>query len=148
MSLFALHCYWEWNIRWKWVTLECIHPYLSILITIIIIWLKSVGNNGNSLIIVISWWRWWFEIFRCNSHKVTIEFIAMLGNKILITNLKWNDFHNEGEKESFIPEVGTLGLICILKAHQNACQHMNTTQIHLFTNGYYLVTNLICFWIG
>jgi hypothetical protein len=72
----------------------------------------------------------------------------MLGNKILITNLKWNDFHNEGEKESFIPEVGTLGLICILKAHQNTCRHMNTTQIHLFTNGYYLVTNLICFWIG
>ncbi len=43
------------------------------------------------------------------------EFIAMLGHKIVITVLKQSDSDNEGEKQSFISEVGTFGSICILK---------------------------------
>jgi len=37
------------------------------------------------------------------------EFIATLGNKIVITVFKQSDSDNEGEKQSFISEVGTLG---------------------------------------
>ncbi len=43
------------------------------------------------------------------------DFIAMLGHKIVTTVLKQSDSDNEGEKQSFISEVRTLGSICILK---------------------------------
>jgi hypothetical protein len=74
-----------------------------------------VGSNGRSLITAISWWRWWFDTFGSDSHKVMTEFIATLGNKIVITVLNRSDSDNEGGKQSFISEVGTLGSICILK---------------------------------
>jgi hypothetical protein len=41
-----------------------------------------------------------------------IALIAVLGNKIVITVLKWSGSHNEGANlESFISEVPTLGSI-------------------------------------
>ncbi len=69
------------------------------------------------------------------------ELIVMLGNKIVITVLKWSDSHNEGEKESFIWEVQTLGSICILKDDQNICWYMNTCQTHFFKNGFLLFSD-------
>jgi hypothetical protein len=75
----------------------------------------SSGQQWQSLITAISWWRWWFDTFGSDSHKVMTEFIATLGNKIVITVLNRSDSDNEGGKQSFISEVGTLGSICILK---------------------------------
>jgi hypothetical protein len=101
-------------------------------------WWPDISQWVVMAITAISWWRWWFDTFGSNSHKVMTELIAMLGNKIVITVLKWSDSHNEGEKDSFIWEVQTLGSICILKDHQNTCWHMNTCQTHLFKNGFWL----------
>ncbi len=72
--------------------------------------LIEVGEQSSSA--AISWWRWWFVTFASDSHKVMIALIAVLGNKIVITVLKWSGSHNEGANlESFISEVPTLGSI-------------------------------------
>jgi hypothetical protein len=98
-------------------------------------WLKLVSSHGSSSSAAISWWRWWFVTFASDSHKVMIALIAVLGNKIVITVLKWSGSHNEGANlESFISEVPTLGSIwhidlvqllgyCKLKV-QNTCWHI------------------------
>jgi hypothetical protein len=65
------------------------------------------------------------------------EFIAMLGNKIVITVLKQSDSDNEDEKKSFISEMGTLGSICILKdpikTHASLCIHVKLISSQMAT---------------
>jgi hypothetical protein len=100
--------------------------------------IEAVGSNGSSLITAISWWRWWFDTFGSDSRKVMTEFIATLGNKIVITVFKQSDSDNEGEKQSFISEVGTLGSNWVISSkHMPAYEYMSNSSLHkwlLFSN--------------
>jgi hypothetical protein len=51
--------------------------------------------------------------------RLWLNSLPCQATRIVITVLKWSDSHNEGEKESFIWEVQTLGSICILKENQH-----------------------------
>jgi hypothetical protein len=99
--------------------------------------IEAVGSNGSSLITAISWWRWWFDTFGSDSHKVMTEFIATLGNKIVITVFKQSDSDNEGEKQSFISEAGTLGLICrlshLIQTHASLWIHVKLISSQMAT---------------